>query len=593
MSAQQASAQATQCAILSAPNGASTHLRSTGGIKLGQLLLRLIWPCADGHVSITFLFGTAIGPFSRRLLEWMHAEGFCDEQTRDKDWIAYTVLLLTGEEPLEEYERVKQLIEDFCLTKTKAELLEAAVERSLLIAPIMGIDDVVNSIQLRARDYFDAVDEVTYPGQFGVFSHTPRIRLGHAPVLGAHTEGVLAEQPRVLTPLPHAGATTGTRGRALEGLKVLDLMWVMAGPAGSRVLADHGATVVRVESATRIETARTLQPFKDDISGADRSVTFSSLNAGKLGITVDIGTDAGRGVILDLVRWADVVLESFAPKAMRKWGIDYESLRQVNPGIVMLSSCLFGQSGPLSNLGGYGTMASALTGFTAITGWPDRAPCGPYGAYTDYIAPRFANAALLAAIDHRRRTGEGQYIDFAQAEGALHALAPAILDYTVNGRVWARLGTADRNLRPHGVFAAVGDDRWIAIACENDAQRDALEAEVGGLTDELIAVWAGARDADDAAVELQRLGVPAHPVQNSAECILDPQLLHRGHFVELPHAEMETVTIEGSRTRFSATPAQVTSPGPGVGEHTYTVLMELLGYDDDRFAELLVSGALE
>lgn len=591
VSAQQCAAQATQASILAAPNNASTHLRATGGLKLGDVLLRLIWPCKDGHVSITFLFGSALGVFSRRFMHWIHEEGFCDEATRDKDWIGYTVLLLTGAEPLSEYDRIKDIIGEFCLTKTKAELLDATMTRGLLIAPILGIDEVVNCDQLRVRDYWDNVDGIALPGQFGTLSRTPRLVLGNAPALGAHTEEVLGEAHRSLPALPVA--TGAARGRALDGVKILDFMWVMAGPASSRVLADHGATIVRIESARHVETARTLQPFKDDVSGAENSALFASMNAGKLGVAIDIGTDEGRAAILDLVRWADVVLESFSPKAMRKWGFDYESLRAVNPRIVMMSSCLFGQTGPLSVMAGYGTMASALSGFSAITGWPDRAPCGPYGAYTDYISPRFSTALLVAAIDHQRRTGEGQYLDFAQAEGAIQTLAPAVLDYTVNGRVWPRTGTADLNLHPHGVFPAMGDERWIAIACENDSQRAALSALVGGLRDVDITAWTCVRDMDAATVELQAVGVPSHPVQNSPECVVDPQLVHRKHFVEMPHAELGTITIEGPRAQFSATPGYPAWPGPIIGEHTHQVLTGLLGYDDEQFADLLIAGALE
>jgi crotonobetainyl-CoA:carnitine CoA-transferase CaiB-like acyl-CoA transferase len=593
ISAQQCSAQATQCAILAAPNEASTHQRISGGLKLGTTKIQLLWPCKDGFVSISFLFGTAIGPFSKRFVQWMFEEGYCDEATLGKDWIAYTGLILSGAEPAEEYDRVKQIITDFCSTRTKAELLAAALERGLLIVPVLDVNEVVESEQSAARQYFDEIDGVRYPGQFGVLSKTPRVRLGAAPTLGAHTASVLAAPPRALPALPAPSSSGAVRGPALAGLKVLDLMWVMAGPAGSRVLADHGATVVRVESTTRIETARTLQPFRNDIAGPERSSLFASLNAGKLGIGIDIGSEAGREVILDLVRWADVVLESFSPRAMRNWGLDYEALRAVNPNIVMMSSCLFGQTGPLSTLAGYGTMASALTGFTAITGWPDRAPCGPYGAYTDYISPRFASAMLLAAIDHQRRTGEGQYIDFAQAEGALHALAPAILDYSVNKRVHVRAGTADPNYSPHGVFPAAGEQTWIALACENDTQRAALTGLVGGLDDAAISAWTALHDMNQATLALQALGVPSHPVQNSPECLADPQLVHLGHFVELPHSEMETVTVEAPRGRFSATPASVRFAAPTIGQHTYEVLTDILDYSDDRFSELLVSGALE
>lgn len=594
VSAQQAAAQATQCSILAAPNNASTHFRMAGGVKLANLFLQLVWPCKDGHASITFLFGSAIGPYSARLVKWMHEEGFCDDSILHKDWVTYADLLLRGDEPVSEYERIKALIGEFCLTKTKAELLDAALARGLLIAPVFGVDDVVHSRHLAERDYYDDLDGVRYPGQFAKLSKTPRVRLRTAPSIGAHTSSVLAESDR--KPAVSAEASpTRERGRALQGLKVLDLMWVMAGPAGSRVLADHGATVVRVESSTRIETARTLQPFRDNVSGAERSTLFASLNAGKKGIAIDLSRPEGQEVVLDLVRWADVVLESFSPRAMRNWGLDYEKLRSVNPSIVMLSSCLFGQSGPLAMLAGYGTMASALTGFTGITGWPDRAPCGPYGAYTDYIAPRFANAVLLAALDHRRRTGEGQYIDFSQAEGALHAIAPAILEYGINGRVPLRAGTSDPNLHPHGVYRTRGDNDsdWIAIACENDAQRANLASVVGGLHDSHIEAWTSRRHALAAMTELQAIGVPAHQVQNSPECMVDPQLVHRGHFIELPHSELGSVVIEGPRVVFSATSASATVPAPCLGEHTQEVLTDILGYDDDRFVELLVSGVLE
>ncbi len=221
----------------------------------------------------------------------------------------------------------------------------------------------------------------------------------------------------------------------LKDVKICDFMWVMAGPASTRILADYGATVVRIESPTRVDTARTLQPYHGNQLTPDSSGLFANCNAGKFGISLDLGNPAARAVVHDLVRWADVVTESFSPKAMRAWGFDYESLRKVNPAVIMLSSCLMGQTGPLAKIAGFGNMAAAIAGFTNLTGWPDRPPCGVFGAYTDYVAPRFTAIAILAALDHRRRTGEGQYIDQSQAECAIHFLGPAILDYTVNGRV--------------------------------------------------------------------------------------------------------------------------------------------------------------
>jgi crotonobetainyl-CoA:carnitine CoA-transferase CaiB-like acyl-CoA transferase len=591
VSAQQASTQATQAWAIATPNAATPATRIAGGARIGTVDLRLIWPCSDGFVSISFLFGTAIGPFSRGLIQWMFEEGFCDEVTRDKDWVGYGGLLVTGEEPISEFERVKQLIEVFCLTKTKAELLAGALQRRLLIAPASDMADLLALDQFTQRSYWDVVDGVRYPGCFAKISDAELPTLAPAPVLGSTTPSSIVARPRVEQRPSVAPVAAG--GRALDGLKVLDLMWVLAGPASSRVLADHGATVVRVESSTRIEVARTLQPFRNDEAGVDNSVLYSSLNAGKLNASVNLASVEGRAVIHDLIRWADVVLESFSPKAMAGWGLDYAAIKAINPRVVMLSSCLFGQSGPLSNFAGFGTMAAALSGFFAVTGWPDRVPCGPYSAYTDYISPRFSNAVLLAAIDHQQRTGEGRYIDFSQAEGAVQTLAPAILEHQLCAPITSTIGNADHNLHPHGVYPAVGEDRWVAIACADDTQRAALTSIVGSLDDDAIATWTSQRDPDETTRLLQSQQIPAHTVQNSPELIADPQLASRNHFLTLPHPIDGHVTIEAPRVVLSRTPARAEWAGATIGQHTYEVLTEILGYDPDRFADLAVSGALE
>jgi crotonobetainyl-CoA:carnitine CoA-transferase CaiB-like acyl-CoA transferase len=231
----------------------------------------------------------------------------------------------------------------------------------------------------------------------------------------------------------------------LDDVKVVDFMWALAGPGTTRTLADYSATVVRIESANRVDGARTVGPFLDNKPAYNGSGLFGTYNAGKLGLALDLNKPQAREVVLDLVRWADVVCESFSPKAMRTWRLDYESLREVNPDLIMLSSCLMGQSGPMSRFVGFGNMAAAVAGFYHFCGWPDRPPSGPFGAYTDYIAPRFGAIAVLAALDYRRRTGKGQYIDQSQAESALHFLTPALLDYAANRRSEDGVGNADPN----------------------------------------------------------------------------------------------------------------------------------------------------
>ena len=398
----------------------------------------------------------------------------------------------------------------------------------------------------------------------------------------------------------------------LDNVKICDFMWVMAGPASTRILADYGATVVRVESPTRIDTARTLGPHRDNQVGPDSSGLFANCNAGKLGISLDLGNPAAREVVHDLVRWADVVTESFSPKAMRAWGFDYESLRKVNPAIIMLSSCLMGQTGPLAKIAGFGNMAAAISGFHNLTGWPDRPPAGVFGAYTDYVSPRFTAMAILAALDYRRRTGKGQYIDQSQAECSIHFLGPAILDYTVNGRVRDRVGNSDAVFAPHGVYPAAGDDKWVAIACRNDDDwrqlcsamenadlaRDSRFATAAGRRehrdsiDSSIAAWSRTRDAAAIEALLQSRGVPSHQVQNSAAAYRDPQLAHRRHFVTLEHPTVGKFTVEGPRAKLSRTPAAVRRSAPTLGQDNQHVLENILGYNEARISELVASGAL-
>jgi benzylsuccinate CoA-transferase BbsF subunit len=396
-------------------------------------------------------------------------------------------------------------------------------------------------------------------------------------------------------------------------VKILDLMWVLAGPMAMRVLADYGPTIVRVESTSRIDFTRTFGPWIGGNMGPENSGAFQNLHAGKLSLTLDLSTGAGRTVFLDLVRWADVVTESFSPKAMRAWGLDYESLRNVKPDLIMLSSCLMGQTGPLSMFAGFGNLAAAISGFFSVTGWPDRPPAGPFGAYTDYLSPRFTVAAILAALDHRDRTGEGQYIDQSQAEASLHFLTPALLDYTVNGRVATATGNRDPQMAPHGVYPAAGDDRWVAIAvtddaawarlCDaigrNDLTQDARYAMLAGRRehhdelDTIVSAWTRERDPFEVEALLQAAGVAASAVQDSADLLADAQLLHRGHFVEVPHEIHGTTTVEGSRFHLSRTPARIERSAPTLGRDNFYVLKTILGYDAERIAELAAAGVLE
>jgi crotonobetainyl-CoA:carnitine CoA-transferase CaiB-like acyl-CoA transferase len=398
----------------------------------------------------------------------------------------------------------------------------------------------------------------------------------------------------------------------LADVKVLDFMWVLAGPGVTRTLADYGATVVRIESTGRTDPTRTFGPFHGNQTGTESSALFGNNNAGKFGMTLDLSRPGARAIVLDLVRWADIVAESFSPKAMRAWGFDYESLRQIKPDIIMLSSCLMGQTGPLARFAGFGQLAAALCGFYNLVGWPDRPPSGPFSAYTDYIAPRFGVAAVMAALIHRKLTGEGQYIDLAQAEASLHFLTVPLLDTAANGREYHPVGNYDPHHAPHGVYPAAGDDRWVAIACRTEehwralckammrpeladdarfdtfADRQANRAEL----DRIIGEWTRRFQPQQTESTLQALGVPAYTVQNSRDMYSDPQLQHRGHFVQVPHAALGQTYVENSRFKLLRTSARVERGAPTLGQHNQYVLEKILGYDENRITELAAEGAL-
>ncbi len=616
VSAQQSMTEATQASMLAAAVGALPYRRTAGGILVGPYKVRFVYPALDGHVSITLLFGAMVGPFTARLMAWVHERGFCDEATRDLDWVGFFELLFSGRLEASVLQQATDAVAAMTATMTKAEIMAEATARRLLVAPVATPADVVAEEQFRARGYWDrhaiAGRDVDLPGPFVRSSAGGVRRLGAPPTLGS---GVRADAAR---PDGAPGTTTGVRPldgpaddrRPLAGLRVADFSWAIAAPMSTRVLADWGATVVRVESLHRMEAIRGAGPFIAGTSlGIEDSAQWHTVGAGKYGIQLAMTTPEARVVARDLVDWADVVVESFTPGTMASWGLDAATVRAGRGDLVYVSSCLMGQTGPRADYAGFGNLAGAVTGFYELTGWPDRPPAGPFLAYTDYTSPRGTLVALLAALEHRRRTGEGTHLDFAQAEGALHFLAPTLAEVTAHGTNPTRAGNTDRRLAPHGVYPCAGEDRWVAVAVTDDHSWAALAALCGrpdladlgvgdrasrsGEIDELVAAWTSAREAAACEAELQSAGVAAHRVQNTDELFTDPQLQHRAHFRQVPHPVHGTVWVEGPHLRLHRSPGGPAWGGPTLGQHTDTVLRDLLGYDDDRITELVIAGALE
>ncbi len=613
VSAQQAFNAATMSLSLAHLYNAQESQRFSGGATLGPFSVRLRAPALDGYVSPTILFGGGIGPFGKRLFEWIHEEGMCEDSDLEIDWIDFVEGVMTGRIGLGEYDRIQNIVADFTATKTKKELLAASLEKRLLIVPISTVEDIVEEEHYAVREFWADVEHddgstVRYPGAFAKMGETPLQIDSPPPHIGQHNDEVLGTTRSI--ELQESESPSDGSELPLSDVKILDLMWVMAGPASTRVLADWGATVIRVESSNKVETARTIQPFLNDEGGADNSGLFQNMNAGKTGLTLDMSKPESKEVILDLVRWADVVCESFSPRAMASWGLSYEDLREVNPSIIMASSCLFGQSGPLSALAGFGTMGAAMSGFYAMTSWPDRDPAGVFAAYTDYVAPKFLSTAILSALDHCRRTGEGQHIDLSQAEASMNFLAPAVLDYVLNNQLPEKIGNSHPVMAPHGTFPSQGEDRWVAVACETEEHWHALCEVVGfgeeylnlGLEErrnrsteieEVISDWSAGLTGVEAQELLQAAGVPAHQLQNSEDLANDPQLQHRRHFREVASATNGTMFVEGTRFQMSRSVDEITDSGPTYGQHTFEVLENILGYDADQIADLAVAGVLE
>jgi benzylsuccinate CoA-transferase BbsF subunit len=401
--------------------------------------------------------------------------------------------------------------------------------------------------------------------------------------------------------------------QVFEGIHVADFSWVGVGPQVARELAEHGATVVRVESHKRLDQLRLIGPFKDFKPGVNRSAFGTSFNTNKYGISVDLRSAKGQEVGKRLALWADVVCDSMTPGAMKKMGLDYERLREIKPEIIMYSTCQLGQYGPYSRLPGYGNIGAAMSGVNNLVGWPDRAPAGAYGAYSDFIAPWFLIATVVAALLYRNRTGKGLYIDMSQIEAAITFLSPAILDFTVNGRVAERMGNRSPHAAPHGAFPCLGEEKWVAISVATDEQWEAFCRVTGNLDwsmdskfqtflrrkqheeelNRFVGEWTKSYPPEQVMKMMQDAGVPAGVVENChQDLFIDPQLKHRKHFRFLEHKVIGRHAYNAPAYILSKTPNHIHKAGPTLGEDNEFVFKEILGYSDDDVADLLIEGVI-
>jgi benzylsuccinate CoA-transferase BbsF subunit len=404
------------------------------------------------------------------------------------------------------------------------------------------------------------------------------------------------------------------REGAFSGLKILSYSWAVVGPLTMKFFADHGATVIRIETTKRPCTMRSSAPYKDNKPGLNRGGYFTYFNGNILSFALDMNHPKAKDIARKLVGWCDVFMENYTPGNMEKWGLSYEELKKIKPDIIMLRQSGYGSWGPYRNLPAFGMVLAPIAGLSNFIGWPGKEPL-PVGvsAYTDCISPRFATAALIAALDYREKTSKGQMLDLSQFETAIYFILPGLMEYIASGKEPERMGNASPDAAPHGVYKCKGDDRWCTIAATSEEEWQILCREMGKLEltkdprfvslenrkkneDELnriISDWTASQAPEDVMHRLQGAGVPAGVVENTADTLQDPQLRQRNIYWPMQHAEMGEFTHLGQSFQLSKTPSKAYSPSPLLGEHTELVCTEMLGISDEEFVELMQEGVFE
>jgi crotonobetainyl-CoA:carnitine CoA-transferase CaiB-like acyl-CoA transferase len=428
---------------------------------------------------------------------------------------------------------------------------------------------------------------------------------------------------------PVADRRPRPRRGPLAGVRVADFCWMGVGSVATRLLADFGAEVIKIEDRNRIDTPRKLPLYKseparafgEEVVGADpnKGGLFNNYSRNKLGVTINMRTAQGRELAERLIAESSIVTENFAPGVMERWGLTYERLRDLRNDVIYARMSGFGHSGPDAEYRSYGPVVQAVSGLSYISGLPDREPSGWGLSYMDNQAAFYNSAAILLAVYQRNQTGQGGEIDVSAVEVGINLLGPVMLDVTVNGRRTRDGGYPTGNrlehppAAPHGVYPAAGQDRWVAIAVFNDAEWDRLVAALGdpdwardprfataagrfALQDELdahLSSWTKDRDRHEVMKLLQDVGVRAGAVQNAEDLNeADPQVAARDVFFEMDHPVIGEARFEGVPLHLSTTAPDHWRSGPLLGEDNDYVFGDLLGVDADERARLRAEGVI-
>ncbi len=531
--------------------------RVGGKLAYGKVTVRAIWRLADGWCFHSLMTGRLGAPANQALSDWMD-ETLAENPLRGVDWLAYNRSTL----PAETRAAWEEAIAAFFASKTKHEIATEGLRRGINACVVNEPADVLADPHLAARGFFDTPDGL--PRRFA-----------------AIREGAPAER-RVSSPAERAGP--------LSGVKVLDFAWALVGSITTKTLGDLGADVVKIESRTRPDLARMdVQVSASRHGEFDDKPWFAHLNSSKRSVTLDLKNPEAWRILRPLIEWADVVVENFSPGTMAKLGLGYDDLKAINPGIVMVSGSVFGQTGPLAQEWGVDGTGGALSGRTFLTGYEGGDPVIPGAVpYGDVIVPFVMAGCAAAALEARRQTGRGAHVDASMYEICVQQMRP-YLERAKAGERPRRSGNADPGVYFQDVFPAAGEDRWIAISVSDEVQMKRLIEH----TEHDIAAWTATRTDHAAVAELQALGIAAGVVQDCEDMIEnDPQLAGRGALVTLDHPLLGPFGHIATPIRFSR---DVPQPyrAPRMGEHVHEVARSICQLDEETIARLVEEGVFK
>jgi len=536
--------------------------RVGGAINYGRSTVRCIWRLADGWCFHTLMTGRFGAPANQALSDWMDEVG-ADNPLKGVDWLRY------DRSTLEPQRRAQweQAISAFFAGRSRAEVAQQGRQRGINACVLASPADVLADPHLRAREFWMAAGPARVPVRFA------RLLPG----------------PQVASPAPRPEPPAVRRG-PLAGIRVLDFSWALVGSITTKILGDLGADVIKVESRSRPCLSRLdVQVSASKPGQLDDKPWFAHLNTSKRSIALDLKRPESREIINPLIDWADVVVENFSPGTMAKLELDYDQLVKRNPGVIMVSGSVFGQTGPLAHEWGVDGTGAALSSRTYLTGWPDRDPVTPGAVpYGDVIVPYVMAASAAALLAQRLTTGQGGHIDASMYEICVQQMWPA-LAAAQHGEVPQRSGNADARLRWQGLLPAAGTDRWVAVSVVNADQWQRLQALAG---DAPLEQWSATQRDQDLVQQLQGQGLMAGAVQDVEDLLADADLAARGALVELPHPLLGSFGHVRTPMSFSADPC-TPFRAPRIGEHTREVALGLAGLDAERFATLKASGVLE